>query len=109
MPVQQNQHLYHRLENPYTQTPALAQQQKLSGRILGRAPRFGITLCVKAYFGPLPLGSHGIEFTTDVLHDTRHSTPLEAHCYYPHTPGVGLMRINGDEFAWIPATVTRIM
>ena len=109
MAFQPNQQIYHRLENPGTQTKALAQIQKSSGRILGRIPRFGYTPCVKAYFGPLPDGSHGIEFVTDVPHDQRHSNPIQARWYYPITPGVGLVRINDEEFAWIPATVTRII
>ena len=107
--AQQNQQIYHRLENEFTQTRALAILQKLSGRILGRAPSYGVKLCVKAYIGPLPDGSHGIEFVTDVPHDIPNSTPSRAYWYFPGTPGVGLVRLNGEDFAWIPATVTRII
>ena len=109
MAVSRNQQIYHRIENPFTQTKDLAQQQKISGRILGRAPRFGITPCVTAYFGPLPDGLHGIEFVTDVPHDATHSTPTRAYWYFPNTPGVRLVRLNGEDFAWIPAVVTRII
>jgi hypothetical protein len=97
--------LYHRLENPYTQTRADASKQKGSGQLWGSSGNFGAYPCVRAYLGPLKPNDHGIEFTTTIPHDSRYSTPSEAQWYYPQTPKV---QINPQGFAWIPITVTRI-
>ena len=109
MTAHPNQQIYHRLENQFTQSKALAYQQKASGRILGRAPNYGVKLCVKAFIGPMPDGFHGIEFITSVPHDMPNSTPTRAYWYYPDTSGVGLVLLNDEDFARIPATVTRII
>lgn len=97
------QQVYHRVETPTFQTPAVARMQAQSGEVWGQPARWSSIPSVKAYFGPLPNGQRGIEFTTPVPHDPRYSYPFEARWYYPHTPGVTL---NNQGFAVIPATVT---
>ena len=98
--------LYHRIQNDSTQTPAIAQLQKTSGEIWG-APRKGGTLpSVKAYYGSLPSNEKGIEFVTPVPCDPKYSSPVEAHWYHPHTLGV---QLNSKGFAFIPATVVKIV
>ena len=92
--------VYHRLESP-TQTPADAARQEASGEIWGRAPRGGTTPKVKAYPGPLPPGTRGIEFTTDVPPDPG-SAPKRPDWSGPR-PGVV---IEGD-FAKIKVVVTK--
>lgn len=94
--------IYHRVETP-TQTAAVARMQERSGQVWGQPARWSSIPSVKAYFGPLPNGRRGIEFTTQVPHDPKYSDPYEARWYHPHTPGVTL---NGQGFAVIPATVT---
>lgn len=94
--------VYHRVETP-SQPAAVARMQEQSGQVWGRPARGSSIPSVKAYFGPLPNGRRGIEFTTPVPHDPRFSYPFEARWYYPHTLGVTL---NGQGFAVIPATVT---
>ena len=76
---------------------------------MGKAASYSSRPSVKAYMGPLPPGHSGIEFKTDVAHDARYSTPDRANWLHPDTPGVGLTQINGVDYAWIPATVLRIV
>lgn len=94
--------VYHRVETP-TQTAAVARMQARSGEVWGQPARGSNLPCVKAYFGPLPNGRRGIEFTTTVPHDPRFGDPVEARWYHGWTPGV---RLNNHGFAVIPATVT---
>lgn len=63
--------VYHHRESP-TQTPEDAAKQEASGEIWGRSPRGSIFPKVKAYAGPLPPDTRGIEFTTDI--------PPDDHC-----------------------------
>jgi hypothetical protein len=99
-----------RLENPETQTKALAVQQKRTGEIWGRPHRQGgLFPCVKAYPRQLLAAEHGIEFVTPTAPDRSYSAPHEARWYYPHTPGVTLHTDEkGEEFAVISVTVTNI-
>ena len=60
--------VYHRLESP-TQLPAIVIVQQQSGTIRGYAAMGSFIPKVKAYGGPLPEGSRGIEFTTDAPPD----------------------------------------
>ncbi len=76
---------------------------------MGKAANFATRPSVKAYLGPLPAGDSGIEFTTDVSHDAAHSTPDRAIWLYPDTPGVSLTQIRGVDYAWIPASVMKIV
>src|SRR5208282_688184 len=98
--------IYFRRQNLTTQTPAVAQIQKASGEIWGAPAQQSIFACVKAYIGNLPVGQNGIEFTTPIPHDPNYSTPWEAHWYHGYTPGV---RLNSQGFAYIPATVVKIV
>jgi len=98
--------IYFRRENLRTQTPADAQRQKASGEIWGAPAQQSIFACVKAYIGNLPANVKGIEFITPIPHDPNYSTPWEAHWYHGYTPGV---RLNGQGFAYIPATVVKIV
>lgn len=59
---------YHRLASP-TQTAGVAELQVRSGEIWGRTPRLGRFPQAKAYAGPLPDGSNGIEFWTEIAPD----------------------------------------
>src|ERR1700683_2574632 len=109
MSSQPTPQVYHRLGNESSQTFAIGQLQQISGRILGKAANYGSKPCVKAYIGILPIGASGIEFTTIVPHAPRFSTPWRANWFYPATPGVGLIRISQDDYAWIPATVIKVV
>jgi hypothetical protein len=74
-----------------TQTSADARQQEESQEIWGRPPRGSETAKVKAYVGPLPEGSRGVEFATDIEPDL--GTP-PGHAYWS-----GLrsgVRLKGD-------------
>jgi hypothetical protein len=60
---------------------------------------YGIIPCVKAYRGPLPLGTRGIEFTTAISPTKGSGTPYIAYWYADgNTPGVA---INSFGFAVI--------
>jgi hypothetical protein len=72
-----------------------------------KAPNFGTIPTVKAYYGALPAGASGIEFTTTLPHDSRYSSPVQANWLYPHTPGVKITQMNGVDYAWIEATIVR--
>lgn len=96
---------FHRLESP-TQTAATARLQAASGEIWGAPARLnGLFPCVKAYRGPLPPATRGIEFTTTVAPDMGSSTPIEFRWYYPQNPRVELRVSAGIDYACIPAQV----
>lgn len=59
---------FHKLESP-TQTTEDAKRQETVEELWGRTPRGGLVPAVQAYFGPLPPGRRGIEFTTEVEPD----------------------------------------
>lgn len=91
---------YHR----YQTNPALARTQQASGEIWGRAARHvhaSDIPKVKAYDGPLPSGTPGIEFTTDV--------PPDPGCVpgKPVWSGPREGVVVEDGFAKIRATVTK--
>jgi RHS repeat-associated protein len=81
---------YHRLQSP-TQPPEVAAQQVASGEVWGRPPRGSWIPAVQAYSGPLPEGTRGIEFTTDVPPD-RYGIPGQPTWRGPRE-GV---RVEGD-------------
>jgi hypothetical protein len=91
---------YHRIRSP-TQTTDDAGRQEATAEIWGKEARGGNRPKVKAYVGPLPEGSSGIEFETDVAPD-RGCPPGQAYWSGPR-PGVV---VDGD-YAKISVTVTR--
>lgn len=93
-------HVYHRLESP-TQTPDDAAVQQNTGEIWGRASIWSTIPKVKAYRGPLPAGTRGIEFFTAVAPDAG-SSPRHPEWSGPRS-GV---TIRGD-FAVIRVIVTK--
>ena len=65
--------VFHRRDNPETQTRANVDQIIRSGELWGKAPRNGFggfEPTVQAYEGPLPEGINGFEFTTRVAPDS---------------------------------------
>lgn len=84
-----------------TQTSQDAKLQVRSGEIWGKEARYSSILSVKAYVGTL--NGRGIEFTTKIPPHPNQS-PLEAHWYYPNTPGVMLrskeVRIMQRSLRW---------
>lgn len=66
--VEPPMHVYHRRESS-TQTEEAARKQEQTGEVWGRARRGGNEPSVKAYRGPLPDGSRGVEFVTSVPPD----------------------------------------
>ena len=105
--------VYHRLESPNTQTGAVAQQQRASGEIWGKAANTSTIPTVKAYRGPLPLNKRGVEFETDILPTKGTGTPYEADWYpclpgiNPCSPGIGMIIQNGIDFAVLSVNVTK--
>ena len=87
---------YYRLASP-TQTEADAKLQVSTMMVCGRGARQsggGVSpiLSVKAYIGPLPAGTSGIEFTTDVrpsLSSLRLGGPVVWHDGTPGTVARG--------------------
>jgi hypothetical protein len=103
---------YYRLESP-TQTSGDAKMQQASGQIWGRAASTSIFPSVKAYRGPLPPNTRGIEFTTSVAPTKGVGSPRSA-TWYPCLPGinpcspqVSVVNQNGVDFAVISVTVTQ--
>lgn len=92
--------IYHRIESP-TQTREIAGRQAETSEIWGTMARYAHKPCVRAYKGPLPEGSRGVEFTTDVKPD-RNSPPGQA---YWRGPREGVI-VDG-EFAKIRVTILR--
>lgn len=69
---------FHRLLSD-TQNATVLAKQLLSGELWGGPGRWGGRPKVKAYRGPLPLGSQGFEFWAFKAPDTMHGAP--AHWY----------------------------
>lgn len=93
---------FHRVENPTTQTRAIAKQQEQSGEVWGLPARGSSQPSVKAYPGRLS-GGRGIEFTTDI-EPQPWGAPNEARWYWDWTPGVRLRQQNGNDYACIAVT-----
>jgi hypothetical protein len=93
---------FHRVENPTTQTKAIAKLQEISREIWGLAARGSGQPSVKAYPGPLP-NRAGVEFTTDI-NPQPNSSPYEAHWYLDWCPGVRLRKKDGQDYACIGVT-----
>jgi len=93
---------FHRVENPTTQTRAIAKIQELSLEIWGLPARGSGQPSVKAYPGSLP-GRRGVEFTTDI-EPFPGSAPNEARWYWEWCPGVQLREKGGKDFACIGVT-----
>lgn len=85
-----------------TQDNATTQAQLESGEIWGKANRGTDEPSVDAWVGPLPAGTHGVEFYTDVP-PSPGSPPDRARWRGPR-PGV---RIDG-QWAKITATITNV-
>ncbi len=97
--------VYHRFETR-TQTVEDAQLQERTGLMGGYAARGSDIPSVKAYSGPLPEGSRGVEFKTSV-EPALGSVPGQPK-WYAGQPGVGLIpgKDNRD-MAVIPVTILR--
>jgi len=102
------QQVYHRLENPISQSQQIAAQQVATGELWGRPIRGGgLIPSVKAYPGPLPSGSNGIEFTTNI--PATHLTPSTHYWVHGFDPGITLRQVGGDTFAIIPVlTISKV-
>ena len=99
---------FNRDGNTTTQTDKLAIIQEASGEVWGRTPvQKGGWPVVEAYGGALPKGDWGINFTTEIKPHPG-SAPHHAKWHYEKTDGVVLRQKNGQEYACIPATVTRV-
>jgi hypothetical protein len=95
---------FHRVENPTTQTRAIAELQETSREIWGLPARGSGQPSVKAYPGPLTEEKgRGIEFTTDIKPQPG-SAPNEARWYWEWCPGVQLRQKEGKDFACIGVT-----
>jgi hypothetical protein len=96
---------FHRLEST-TQTIQIAMVQVTVGEVWGTVARLGgLYPCVKAYPHALPAMRRGIDFTTQIAPDLRHSSPIEIRWYHPHTLGVTLKVEAGRDYACITAKV----
>jgi WD40 repeat protein/nucleoside phosphorylase len=95
--------IYHRFESD-SQTSEDSKQQLINNEIWGGVSRVipSDIPKVKAYNGPLPEGSIGIEFITNVPPDQGNSS--QHVCWSGDRPGV----INEDGFAKIKAVITKI-
>ncbi len=86
-------------------------QGRESGEMRGRArDEWGGGLCVRAYYADglgLPGGRFGWEFHTLVSPDPQ-CLPWEPH-WTPGRPGVTIRVIDGEDWAVIPVTVTKIV
>lgn len=102
MPLRPEPHdrIYHRLESS-TQTPADARAQEESGELWGGPPWNSDIPAVRAYTGPLPRGSRGIEFVCFVPPD-RQTSPQLARWTGPRD---GVIVENG--YARVPIRVVR--
>ena len=90
---------FHRLKTP-TQTTADADQQQLSGEIMGKGARPSGLPSVKAYRNTIPAGARGVEFDTSVAPTAGSGTPYEAR-WYEGTLGVRSATIGGIDYAAI--------
>ena len=107
--VQAANHAYgpfHRVAST-TQTEQDALKQKEMGQILGRAGRGSSVLTVKAYRGSLPPNHSGVEFFTSVSPNRGSASPFEAR-WYAGDFGVSVIKREGEEFAAIPAFITKV-
>jgi hypothetical protein len=93
---------FHRVENPTTQTRAIAKLQEASREMWGKPARGSAQPSVKAYPGPLS-NERGVEFTTDI-EPQPWGAPNEARWYWEWTPGVQLRQKDGDDYACITLT-----
>lgn len=95
---------FHRVENPTTQTKAIAKLQETSREIWGLPARGSGQPSVKAYPGPLTATKGpGIEFTTGIEPNPG-SSPNQAMWYWEWTPGVQLRQKGGEDYACIAVT-----
>ncbi|WP_061218192.1 SpvB/TcaC N-terminal domain-containing protein [Leptospira weilii] len=94
--------VYHRLESP-TQTPRTAKMQEQSGEIWGKEAQGGLYKYVKAYKGPLPKGSRGIEFIT-AAPESGGALPKEAR-WIEGAPGV--RPANNPDYVKINVRITK--
>jgi len=103
---------YHRLESP-TQTSADAKRQQASSEIWGCAASTSVFPTVKAYRGPLPANTRGIEFTTSIPPTKGTGTPQIALWYpclkglNPCSPQLSVVTQNGTDFAVLKVVVTQ--
>jgi hypothetical protein len=92
---------FHRLENPITQTAAIAKQQEISMEIWGAAARntaqSGLP-CVKAYSNNLPVGRLGVEFESHVNPTPGSNSPNEVRWYVPEAEA---RTVSGTDYAVI--------
>ena len=93
---------FHRVENPTTQTKAIALMQELSNEIWGLPARGSGLPSVKAYPGILPQ-RRGVEFTTGI-EPMPGSAPNEARWYLEWCAGVELKQKDGKDYACIGVT-----
>lgn len=93
--------MYYRIEGR-TQTSDDALEQVRTLEIWGRGGHKGNVPSVKAYNGPIPVGTRGIEFDTSAA-SPEYSSPVESRWYYPQTKGVQLRVKDGDDYACIRA------
>jgi hypothetical protein len=90
---------FHRLESP-TQKTIDADQQQVSGEIMGKGARPSGLPSVKAYRNRIPPSARGIEFDTSVTPTAGSGTPYEAR-WYEGTLGVRSATISGIDYAAI--------
>jgi hypothetical protein len=92
---------FHRLENPITQTTAIAKQQEISREIWGAAARNTAQSdlpCVKAYTNGLPAGRPGVEFDSHVNPTAGSNSPSEVRWYIPEAEA---RTVSGTDYAVI--------
>ena len=89
-----------------TQTKATAYLQETTGEIWGRAMRGGGAFpCVKAYWGPLPIGARGVEFACRT--PPTHPNPSMALWLHNYHQDIMLVTVNQEDFAVIRVRVTQ--
>lgn len=99
--------VYHRLQSP-SQSRRTAEQQRKSGEVWGRAPWGSDIPTDQAFVGPLPARETGVQFETDVEPSKINPLSLEVR-WRLGDPGVMLRSENGEDFAAITVTVTKIV
>jgi hypothetical protein len=98
--------VFHRKASP-SQTAAVAEAQRASGEIWGKAPRNFYQSDipkVKAFRGPLPAGTEGIEFTTNVRPSYQWGEMVDWF-----SPQVPIIRRDGEDYAVLKARITRVI
>jgi hypothetical protein len=100
--------IFHRVQTPTHQTALHADEQVRSREIWGRPHRIGGAIpCVKAYAGPLPTGTNGVEFTTNV--PPTHSHPGMVLWVHGYHPAIDLRQKGADDYAVITVdTITKV-